>query len=106
MRRSKERKDKIEQIIDRGAARLDTLPVPVLAERIHQLAATTGWSVKKQDNGNWTLSDPDGLTRFEDTSLGSVALVIGMNADMNQKPDTVLKRYYADLFERDDLFER
>jgi hypothetical protein len=83
----------------------DKLPAPVLAERVHQLAATTGWSVKKQDDGNWALSDPDGLTRFEDISLGSVALVIGINADTNQKPDTVLKRYYADLFEGYDLFE-
>ena len=48
------------------------------------------------------LVDEDGLVDFEDSSLGSVAFLLGMYADSNEKPDTVIDRYYSDLFERQE----
>jgi hypothetical protein len=89
----------IDAVIDRGAARLDTLPETDLAARVQKLAAATGrWRVNRV-NDNWVLLDEDGHVDFEDSSLGSVAFLLGMYADVNEKPDTVIKRYYGDLFE-------
>jgi hypothetical protein len=48
------------------------------------------------------LLDEDGRLDFEDSSLGSVAFLLGMYADSNEKPDTVINRYYSDLFERQE----
>ena len=107
MSRTRGRKGKdVEHVIDRGSTRLDKLPQAVLAERVQKLAGTSGWSVKRLDEGNWALFDANGLISFEDTSLGSVAFLLGMYADTREKPDTVIKRYYGDLFEGGDLFER
>lgn len=92
----------IDAVIDRGAARLDTLPETDLAARVQKLAAATGrWRVNRV-NDNWVLLDEDGHVDFEDSSLGSVAFLLGMYIDVNEKPDTVIKRYYGDLFERQE----
>jgi hypothetical protein len=97
-RRAKE----IDSVIDHGAARLDKLPEAELAERVQKLAATTGrWRVNRV-NDTWVLVDEDGLVDFEDGSLGSVAFLLGMYADSKEKPDTVIDRYYNDLFERQE----
>jgi hypothetical protein len=97
-RRAKE----IDSVIDRGAARLDKLPETELAESVQKLAATTGrWRVNRV-NDTWVLLDEDGRLDFEDSSLGSVAFLLGMYADSNEKPDTVINRYYSDLFERQE----
>src|SRR5438045_4773308 len=97
-RRAKE----IDSVIDRGTARLDKLPETELAERVQKLAAITGrWRVNRV-NDTWVLLDEDGHADFEDISLGSVAFLLGMYADVNEKPDTVIKRYYGDLFERQE----
>ena len=42
---------------------------------------------------------------FEDTSLGSVAFLLGMYADPNGKPEGIVKRYYGDLFEADSIYQ-
>ena len=47
-------------------------------------------------------ADENGRVDFEDSSLGSVAFILGMYANVNEKPDTVIKRYYDDLFEREE----
>ncbi|MBV9501420.1 MAG: hypothetical protein JO138_18795 [Acidobacteriaceae bacterium] len=95
----------VESIIDRGAARLDKLPELVLAERVERLAATTArWRVNRVNN-TWVLIGENDHVHFEDTSLGTVAYLLGMYADPNGKPDTVIRRYYSDLFEGNDLFE-
>ena len=92
----------IDTLIDRGTARLEELPEAALAERVQKLAATIGrWRVNRV-NDTWVLLDEDGLIDFEDSSLGSVAFLLGMYADVNEKPDTVIKRYYGDLFERQE----
>src|SRR5437016_10098223 len=92
----------IDTLIDRGAARLEELPETALAERVQKLAATTGrWRVNRV-NDTWVLLDEDGRIDFEDSSLGSVAFLLGMYADSNEKPDTVINRYYSDLFERQE----
>ena len=89
----------IDTLIDRGAARLEELPETALAERVQKLAATTGrWRVNRV-NDTWVLLDEDGLIDFEDSSLGSVAFLLGMYADLNEKPDTVITRNYGDPFE-------
>src|SRR5437764_8385681 len=96
------RAKEIDSVIDRGAARLDKLPETQLAERVQKLAATTGrWRVNRV-NDTWVLLDEDGLLDFEDSSLGSVAFLLGMYADSKEKPDTVIDRYYNDLFERQE----
>jgi hypothetical protein len=96
------RAKEIDSVIDRGAARLDKLPETELAERVQKLAATTGrWRVNRV-NDTWVLLDEDGRLDFEDSSLGSVAFLLGMYADLNEKPDTVIDRYYSDLFERQE----
>lgn len=93
------RAKEIDTVIDRGAARLDKLPETDLAERVQKLAATTGrWRVNRV-NDTWVLLDGDGLVYFEDSSLGSVAFLLGMYADAKEKPDTVINRYYGDLFD-------
>ena len=89
----------IDAVIDRGAMRLDKLSETVLAERVQKLAGTTGrWRVNRV-NGTWALLDEEGFVDFEDSSLGSVAFLLGMYADSKEKPDTVINRYYSDLFE-------
>lgn len=94
------RAKEIDGVIDRGAARLDKLPETELAERVQRIAASTGrWSVKRV-NDTWVLLDEEGHVDFEDCSLGSVAFLLGMYAEANEKPDTVIKRYYGDLSER------
>jgi hypothetical protein len=96
------RAKEIDSVIDRGAARLDKLPETELAERVQKLAATTGrWRVNRV-NDTWVLLDEHGLIDFEDSSLGSVAFLLGMYADPNQKPHTIMDRYYSDLFERQE----
>jgi hypothetical protein len=98
MSRGSKAKD-IDTVIDRAAARLDKLPETELAERVQKIAATMGrWRVNRV-NDLWVLLDEDGHVDFEDSSLGSVAFLLGMYADLNEKPDTVIKRYYGDLFE-------
>jgi hypothetical protein len=97
-RRSKAKE--IDAVIDRGASRLDKLPEAELAERVQRIAASTGrWRVNRVDD-TWVLLDADDHVDFEDSSLGSVAFLLGMYADVNEKPETVIKRYYGDLFER------
>ena len=59
------------------------------------------WRVNRV-NDSWVLVDEDGRVDFEDSSLGSVAFLLGMYADLNEKPDTVIDRYYSDLFERQE----
>src|SRR2546423_10816811 len=98
-RRAKE----IDSVIDRGTARLDKLPKTALAERVQKLAATTGrWRVNRM-NDTWVLLDEDGLIDFEDSSLGSVAFLLGMYADLKERPETVIKRYYGDLLDRQEI---
>ena len=93
----------IDTLIDRGAARLEGLPETALAERVQKLAATTGrWRVNRV-NDTWVLLDEDGLIDFEDSSLGSVAFLLGMYADLKEKPETVIKRYYVDLLDRQEI---
>ena len=46
--------------------------------------------------------DEHGLIDFEDSSLGSVAFLLGMYADPNEKPHTIIDRYYSYLFERQE----
>ena len=102
MSRSSKAKD-IDTLIDRGAARLEKLPESVLAERVQKLATTTGrWRVNRV-NDTWVLLDEDGLVDFEDSALGSVAFLLGMYADSKEKPETVIKRYYGDLFDRQQI---
>jgi len=92
----------IDGVIDRGAALLDKLPETALAERVQRIAASTGrWRVNRLDD-SWVLLDEEGHLDFEDSSLGSVAFLLGMYADVSEKPDTVIKRYYGDLFERQE----
>jgi len=99
-RRSKGKE--IDAVVDQGAARLDKLPETGLAERVERVAATTGrWRVNRV-NDTWMLLDEEGHVDFEDSSLGSVAFLLGMYTDVNEKPDTVIKRYYGDLFEREE----
>jgi len=99
---NRSRAKEIDTVIDRGAARLDKLPETELAERVQKLAATTGsWRVNRV-NDTWVLLDNDGLVDFEDRSLGSVAFLLGIYADSKENPDTVIKRYYGDLFERQE----
>jgi len=99
-RRSKGKE--IDAVVDQGAARLDKLPETGLAERVERVAATTGrWRVNRV-NDTWVLLDEEGHVDFEDSSLGSVAFLLGMYADVGEKPDTVIKRYYSDLFEREE----
>ena len=101
MSRSSKAKE-IDAVIDRGAARLDKLPETVLAERVQRIAASTArWRVNRA-NDTWLLLDEEGHVDFEDSSLGSVAFLLGMYADVNGKTDTVIKRYYDDLFERQE----
>lgn len=93
----------IETVIDRGAARLEKLPESALAERVHKVAAMTGrWRVDRV-NDTWVLLDEDGLVDFEDSSLGSVAFLLGMYADPKERPETVIKRYYGDLLDRQEI---
>jgi hypothetical protein len=102
MSRSSKVKD-IDTLIDRGAARLEKLPESALAERVQKLAATTGrWRVNRV-NDTWVLLDEDGLIDFEDSSLGSVAFLLGMYADLKEKPETVIERYYGDLLDRQEI---
>ena len=51
----------------------------------------------------WVLIGENDHVDFEDTSLGSVAFLLGMYADPNEKPERILKRYYGDLFEGDRI---
>ena len=93
----------IDVVIDRGAARLEKLPGTVLAERVQKIAASTGkWRVNRVNN-SWVLIGENDQVDFEDTSLGSVAFLLGMYADPNEKPERVIKRYYGDLFEGDSI---
>ena len=93
----------IDTLIDRGAARLEELPETALAERVQKLAATTGrWRVNRV-NDTWVLLDEDSLIDFEDSSLGSVAFLLGMYADLKERPETVIKRYYGDLLDRQEI---
>ena len=92
----------IDAVIDRGAAHLDSLAETEVAERVQKLAAMTGrWRVNRV-NDTWVLIDEEDHVDFEDTSLGSVAFLLGMYADVNEKPDTVIERYYGDLFEHQE----
>lgn len=101
MSRSSKAKE-IDGAIDRGAGRLDKLPEAELAERVQKIAATTGrWRVNRV-NDTWVLIDEEDHVDFEDISLGTVAFLLGMYADVNEKPDTVIQRYYGDLFEREE----
>ena len=98
--RRRTRGKEVENVIDRESARLDGLPEATLAQRVQKIAADRGrWSVKRL-NGNWALFDENGLTDFEDSSLGSVAFLLGLYMDLNESPDTVVERFYGDLFER------
>jgi hypothetical protein len=102
MSRSSRVKD-IDTLIDRGAAGLEKLPGSALAERVQKLAATTGrWRVDRV-NDTWVLLDEDGLIEFEDSSLGTVAFLLGMYADSKERPETVIKRYYGDLLDRQEF---
>jgi hypothetical protein len=93
----------IDSVIDRAAARLDKLPETELAERVQKLAATTGrWRVDRV-NDTWVLLDEDGLIEFEDSSLGTVAFLLGMYADLKERPETVIERYYGDLLDRQEI---
>jgi hypothetical protein len=93
----------IDTLIDRGAARLENLPESALAERVQMLAATTGrWRVNRV-NDTWVLLDEDGLIEFEDSSLGTVAFLLGMYADLKERPEMVIKRYYGDLLDRQEI---
>ena len=101
MSRGSKAKD-IDSVIDRGAARLDKLPESELAERVQRVAAATGrWRVNRV-NDSWVLLDEDGHVDFEDSSLGSVAFLLGIYADLKEKPDTVITRNYGDLFEQQE----
>ena len=96
--RRRTRGKEVENVIDRESARLDDLPEATLAQRVQKIAADRGrWSVKRL-NGNWALFDENGLTDFEDSSLGSVAFLLGLYMDLNESPDTVVERFYGDLF--------
>ncbi len=98
--RRRTRGKEVENVIDRESARLDDLPEATLAQRVQKIAADRGrWSVKRL-NGNWALFDENGLTDFEDSSLGSVAFLLGLYMDLNESPDTVVERFHGDLFER------
>ena len=88
----------IDGVIDRGAARLDTLPESVLVERVQKVAATTNWTIERLGD-DWALFDETGQLDFEDRSLGTAAFLVGMYADPKEKPDAVVKRYYGDLFD-------
>jgi hypothetical protein len=93
----------IDTLIDRGAARLENLPESALAERVQMLAATTGrWRVNRV-NDTWVLLDEDGLIEFEDSSLGTVAFLLGMYADLKERPEMVIERYYGDLLDRQEI---
>ena len=99
-RRNPEAATDCANVIDRESARLDDLPEATLAQRVQKIAADRGrWSVKRL-NGNWALFDENGLTDFEDSSLGSVAFLLGLYMDLNESPDTVVERFHGDLFER------
>ena len=100
MARAAKRKD-IDAVIDRGAARLDKLPETVLAERVQKIAASTGKWRANRVNDSWALLGENDHVDFEDTSLGSVAFLLGMYADPNERPEGIVKRYYGDLFEGD-----
>jgi hypothetical protein len=98
MARAAKKKD-IDAVIDRGAARLEKLPETVLAERVEKIAASTGkWRVNRV-NDVWVLIGENDQVDFEDSSLGSVAFLLGMYADPNEKPEGIIKRYYGDLFQ-------
>jgi hypothetical protein len=102
MSRSSKVKD-IDTLIDRGAARLEKLPESALAERVQKLAATIArWRVNRV-NDTWVLMDEDGRIDFEDSSLGSVAFLLGMYADLKERPETVIERYYGDLLDRQEV---
>jgi hypothetical protein len=102
MARASKRKD-IDALIDRGAERLEKLPETVLAERVQKIAASTGkWRVNRVNN-SWVLIGENDHVDFEDASLGSVAFLLGMYADPNEKPEGIVKRYYGDLFEADSI---
>jgi hypothetical protein len=102
MSRSSKARD-IDSLINRGAARLEQLPEAILAERVQKLAGTTGrWRVNRV-NDTWVLLDESGLVDFEDISLGSVAFLLGMYADLKERPETVIKRYYDDLFSCEEI---
>jgi hypothetical protein len=93
----------IDVVIDRGAARLEKLPESVLAKGVEKIAASTGkWRVHRVNDG-WVLIGENDHVDFEDTSLESVAFLLGMYADPNEKPERILKRYYGDLFEGDSI---
>jgi hypothetical protein len=93
----------IDTLIDRGAARLENLPESALAERVQMLAATTGrWRVNRV-NDTWVLLDEDGLIEFEDSSLGTVAFLLGMYADLKERPEMVIERYSGDLLDRQEI---
>jgi hypothetical protein len=99
MSMARRRRNELDSIIDREASRLDTLPQTVLAERVEQIAASTGkWRVNRV-NDTWVLINEDDQVDFEDSSLGSVALLLGMYADPKEKPEAIIRRYYGDLFE-------
>jgi hypothetical protein len=98
MARPSKKKD-IDAVIDRGAARLEKLPETMLAERVEKIAASTDkWRVNRI-NGSWVLLGENDRVDFEDTSLGSIAFLLGMYADPNEKPEGIIKRYYGDLFQ-------
>lgn len=102
MARAAKRKD-IDTVIDQGAARLEKLPEALLAERVEKIAASTGkWKVNRV-NDSWVLIGENDHVDFEDTGLGSVAFLLGMYADPNEKTERIIKRYYGDLFEGDSI---
>jgi len=96
---ARRRRSEVDSIIDSGASRLDTLPQTVLAERVERIAGSTGkWRVNRV-NDAWVLINEDDQVDFEDTSLGSVAFLLSMYVDPKEKPETIIRRYYGDLFE-------
>jgi len=97
-----QKRERDDAVIDRGAAHLDSLAETEVAERVQKLAAMTGrWRVNRV-NDTWVLIDEEDHVDFEDTSLGSVAFLLGMYADASATPDTVIERYYGDLFEHQE----
>ena len=67
-------------------------------------AASTGkWRVNRVHD-TWVLIGENDQVDFEDTSLGSVAFLLGMYADPNEKPEGIVKRYYGDLFEAASIY--
>ena len=58
----------IDRLIDESASRLDTLPEAKLAERVQQMAASTGrWKITRVNN-NWALLDENDHLHYADSS--------------------------------------